>query len=224
MCNHYRNEIRKAGLSRKVYGFEEFSETKIRFDNFPEDVYPDRPAMIGRLNGGALEFVEMRWGFPPQQGRKLRTNTRRIALPFWRPWLKPEYRCLIPFTSFAEWVEGPGGKAKEMWFGLKDEPGGYFAGIWRPWSGTRGTKADPVSGEHLLFSLLTSDPNEVIGRYHDRMPVILPDAESQQAWLTAPASSVGDFQKPLASDKLVILSDPAELVSVELPAQQSLLE
>jgi hypothetical protein len=25
-----------------------------------------------------------------------------------------------------------------------------FAGIWRPWTGVRGTKAEPVEGEHLL--------------------------------------------------------------------------
>lgn len=56
------------------------------------------------------------------------------------------------------------------------------------------------------------------------MPVILPDAESQQAWLTAPASAVADFQKPLASDKLVILSDPAEFVLGDMPVQQSFLE
>ena len=33
MCNHYRNDIRKLGLEREVYGFEEFSD-------LPRDIYP----------------------------------------------------------------------------------------------------------------------------------------------------------------------------------------
>lgn len=212
MCNHYRNEIRKAGLSTKIYGYEEFSETKIRFDNYPTDIYPDRPAMIGRLNSGKLEFVEMRWGFPPppEGPKKLRNNTRRPYIKFWREWIEPANRCLVPFTSFAEWVEGPDGKSKEMWFAPSDGNVGYIAGIWRPWTGTRGTKADPVTGDHLVYSFLTSNPNNLLGVYHDRMPAILPDRDTQEAWLKAPSNTVHEFQKPLADDKLVIVSDPAE--------------
>jgi putative SOS response-associated peptidase YedK len=49
-----------------------------------------------------------------------------------------------------------------------------FAGIWRPWTGVRGTKADPVEGEHLLYSFLTSEPKDVVGPIHPKaMPVIL---------------------------------------------------
>ena len=197
MCNHYRHEIRKAGLSTQVYGFEEFSD-------------------------GALEFTEMRWGVPPPDGpKKLRTNTRRLHLPFWKPWLGPEHRCLVPFTSFAEWVEGSNGKPKEMWFGPSDGNVGYIAGIWRPWTGTRGTKADPVTGDHLVFSLVTSDPNNRIAQFHDRMPTILPDRASQAAWLTAPAKAVPAFQKPVADEQLVILSDLAEFAQTSVEAGKS---
>ena len=33
------------------------------------------------------------------------------------------------------------------------------AGIWRPWTGVRGTKAEPVEGELLPYAFLTSEPN-----------------------------------------------------------------
>lgn len=212
MCNHYRNDIRKANLSTDIYGFEEFSETKIRFDNLPVDVYPDRPAMIGRKSlHGRFEFVQMRWGFPPPDKgpKKLRTNTRRLHLPFWQPWLGPEYRCLVPFTSFAEWVEGPDGKPVEKWFAPPEGRVGYIAGFWRPWTGTRGTKADPVTGDHLLFSFMTRKPNPLVGEFHDRMPVVLPDATAQEAWLTVPANAVGEFKRPPKDPQLVILEDEA---------------
>lgn len=224
MCNHYRNEIRKAGLSTEIYGFEEFSETKIRFDNYPTDIYPDRPAMIGRLNDGKFEFVEMRWGFPPPPDgpKKLRNNTRRPYIKFWRPWIGTENRCLVPFTSFAEWVEDQNGKSKEMWFAPSDGNVGYIAGIYREWTGTRGTKAEPVTGDHLVFSFLTSNPNNLLGVYHDRMPAILPDKETQAAWLSAPANTVHEFQKPVDDDRLVIVSDPAEYAK-RSPEQPTLL-
>lgn len=224
MCNHYRNEIRKAGLSTEIYGFEEFSETKIRFDNYPSDIYPDRPAMIGRLNNGKFEFVEMRWGFPPPPDgpKKLRNNTRRPYIKFWRPWIGTENRCLVPFTSFAEWVEDQNGKSKEMWFAPSDGNVGYIAGIYREWTGTRGTKAEPLTGDHLVFSFLTSNPNNLLGVYHDRMPAILPDKETQAAWLSAPANTVHEFQKPVDDDRLVIVSDPAEYAK-RSPEQPTLL-
>jgi hypothetical protein len=54
-----------------------------------------------------------------------------------------------------------------------------FAGIWTTWYGKRGTKANPVGGEHNLFGFLTTNANDVVGvascpitsRSSERMPV-----------------------------------------------------
>jgi putative SOS response-associated peptidase YedK len=40
-----------------------------------------------------------------------------------------------------------------------------FAGIWREWEGTRGTKTDPATGTHLLFSFLTTSPAWTLRRF-----------------------------------------------------------
>ena len=41
----------------------------------------------------------------------------------------------------------------KTWFAQDESrPLMFFAGIWREWEGTRGTKANPVEGKHLLFS------------------------------------------------------------------------
>lgn len=207
MCNHFRNDFRKDLPAGGMFDHPEYRQARIRFDNLPIDIYPDRIAMVGRLDAmGGLEFVQMRWGFPPPDGEKrLRNNTRRLHLPFWRPWLGPQNRCLVPFTSFAEWVEGPDGKAVEAWFAPAGGQVGFIAGIWRSWSGTRGTKADQVTGDHLVFSFLTSAPNKVVGRIHDRMPAILTDRAAQDAWLNSPASDAKTFQRPVDDDWLVRL-------------------
>jgi putative SOS response-associated peptidase YedK len=69
-------------------------------------VFPDQMAPVVRTaKDGVRELAMMRWGFPPPThvtGGAV-TNIRHTASSWWRPWLtKPEYRCLVPVTSFCE--------------------------------------------------------------------------------------------------------------------------
>lgn len=167
--------------------------------NTGADVYPDREALVVTAPGGIRQIEVMRWGFPPPPNVSSApvVNVRNVASPYWRPWLKPAQRCLVPFTAFSEW-EDTKPKKTQRWFALGgDEPLAAFAGIWRPWAGTRGTKKDPIEGEHLLFSFLTCAPNNVVAPIHPKaMPVILrPD--DWDAWLSAPAEVALELQRPL---------------------------
>ena len=96
---------------------------------------------------GERELTMMRWGFPPPPnlGTRPVTNVRNLSSSYWRGWLKPEWRCLVPATSFCEYTDSQ--PKVPHWFALaEDRPLFAFAGIWRPWTGTRGTKAEPVGG------------------------------------------------------------------------------
>ena len=65
------------------------------------EIYPDTLAPVVRLDEqGGRELSVMRWGFPPppKAGSRPVTNVRNVASPFWRNWLKPEFRCLVPAT------------------------------------------------------------------------------------------------------------------------------
>jgi hypothetical protein len=45
----------------------------------------------------------------------------------------------------------------------------------------RGTKADPVSGKHLLFSVLTTDASPDVAPIHpDATPVLLLDEDARE--------------------------------------------
>ena len=59
-------------------------------------------APVVRTVDGERELIQMRWGFPPppKVGTQPVTNVRNVSSPFWRAWLKPQYRCLVPLTSF----------------------------------------------------------------------------------------------------------------------------
>ena len=103
-----------------------------------EDVYPDQDASILRpIGAGQVELAKLRWGFPEAKPKtRPITNIRNLKSPWWRNangkyLLQPEYRCLVPFSAFAE------PPYKPTWFGVPGMNTAFFAGIWRPWHGER---------------------------------------------------------------------------------------
>jgi putative SOS response-associated peptidase YedK len=61
----------------------------------------------------------------------------------------------------------------------------------------RGTKANPVEGQHLLFGFLTTEPNDVVAPVHPKaMPVILTTAEEIETWMTALPQHALRLQRP----------------------------
>jgi putative SOS response-associated peptidase YedK len=76
-----------------------------------------------------------------------------------------------------------------------------FAGIWRPWNGTR--KGE--TGEHRLFSFLTCEPNEVVRSIHAKaMPVVLADEEAWDVWLTGATEEALELQRPCPAARLLL--------------------
>ena len=71
-------------------------------------------------------------------------NFRNTDSPHWKRWLRPEFRCTVPFIIFAEFssATGAGGKKQgNTWFAyIADRPSGWFAGIYAPqWTSVRKT-------------------------------------------------------------------------------------
>jgi putative SOS response-associated peptidase YedK len=141
-----------------------------------------------------------------QGGGPVHTNIRNTKSPHWRAWLKPEHRCVVPFTSFCEFADTKPRKTP-TWFALnEDRPLAVFAGIWTVWHGRRGTKANPVEGEHQLFGFLTTNANAEVGAVHPKaMPVILTTETEIEHWMTAPAEEALKLQRPLQDGSLKIV-------------------
>lgn len=218
MCNLYSLVTPQAEIRASV------GVSMDRAGNLPPlpGIFPDQRAPIVRVGEDGQRVMEMfRWGIPgPKQfGEHPVTNVRNVKSPHWRPWLKPEYRCLVPVSSFSEYADTKP-KKTPTWFALnEDRPLFAFAGIWRPWTGVRGTKAenpDRVEEEHRLFSFLTCEANGIVGSVHPKaMPVLLTTPEEWSTWLSAPTEIALELQRPLPDAAVKIVAtgsrrDPAE--------------
>ena len=173
-------------------------------------VFPDFLAPIAcHAPDGVRELAMAGWGMPgpPAFGGVPITNIRNLKSPHWRAWLKPENRCVVPFTSFCEYANTKPRKTP-TWFALDEErPLAVFAGIWTVWHGTRGTKKNPVEGQHELFGFLTTDANAEVGAIHPKaMPVILTTEAEIEQWMSAQAQDALKLQRPLPDDTLKIVA------------------
>ncbi len=85
-------------------------------------IFPNRMAPIVRPGAdGQRELLMARWGFPPPNvpGQKPRnpylTNVRNTSSRYWSSYLKkPEHRCLVPATNFAEPGNNQGPKSMDL--------------------------------------------------------------------------------------------------------------
>jgi putative SOS response-associated peptidase YedK len=206
MCNLY------SMISNQRAILELTRTTRDNTGNLPPlpAIYPDALAPVVRqAEDGERELTMMRWGMPgPEQyGGHPVTNIRNTRSPHWRRWLGPSHRCLVPVTSFSEW-EDTKPKKTPVWFALSEKrPLFAFAGLWTRWNGTRGTKSNPVEGEHELYGFLTCDPNDVVGPIHPKaMPVLLTTPDEMDIWLEAPWEIARELQRPLPDDDMLIVS------------------
>jgi putative SOS response-associated peptidase YedK len=203
MCNLYSLD-RGQDAIRKAFGVER-DET----GNLPPlpAIFPDQMAPVVRLAEGERALAMMRWGFPSPSSKGPQhpvTNVRNVRSPYWRPWLKPEQRCLVPVSSFSEYADTKPRKTP-VWFALdEDRPLFAFAGIWRPWTGVRGPKRDePVEEEHRLYAFLTTEANGVVGPVHPKaMPALLTTPEEWRTWLEAPVEEALRLQRPLPDEAM----------------------
>jgi putative SOS response-associated peptidase YedK len=137
------------------------------------------PAVRARENK-ERELVVLRWGLIPPWSKDMKLAASMINARADSVADKPAYRsafkrrrCLLPADGFYEWKSADGKKQPYL-FRLADNRPFAFAGLWECWHGPE--------GDVESCALITTDANEAVRPFHDRMPVIL-DRSAHDAWL-----------------------------------------
>jgi putative SOS response-associated peptidase YedK len=152
------------------------------------NVAPTQPvAVIPNDGHNSVDFFV--WGLIPSWAKDPKIGSRMINARSEtlaeKPSFKAAYRrrrCLILADGFYEWQKQPGSKSKVPYY-LRLESGEPFglAGLWERWF-------SPDGSEVKSCTIITTEPNELVEKVHNRMPVILP------------ASVYGDWLDPEERD------------------------
>jgi putative SOS response-associated peptidase YedK len=183
MCGRYvrRSEKQRIAEHFAVHGpsLPEFGPS---YNIAPQTFQP-----VIRLNRdtGEREIVLMRWGLVPYWSRDARIGLRTInakaetitRAPAFREAIKYR-RCLVPADAFYEWVKTNAKTKQPFAIVLKSGEPYALAGLWEKW------KDREAATDLLTFTVITTDPNEVVQPMHDRMPVIIPERDYDR-WLRA---------------------------------------
>jgi putative SOS response-associated peptidase YedK len=126
----------------------------------------------------------MRWGLVPIWARDAKVGFSTINAKAETITMSPTYReafkysrCLVPADAFYEWVRIDAKTKQPFAIALKSGETYSFAGLWERW---KNVEAKTVL---LTFTIITTDPNEVVLPLHNRMPVIIPERDYDR-WLS----------------------------------------
>jgi putative SOS response-associated peptidase YedK len=170
MCTGYELNPRKLGKSLSKVDAREVD--RLLSDTQTRIIRPTHSAPVIMPDG---TLREMRWGIPTpvksarpgaEPLMKNVVNSREDKLKGW-PWLDAfqKRRCLIPASSFFEWIK-IGGRNTPLRFARPDLEIIWIAGIWQE---------NQDHGE--CYSMITTEPNGVVRPVHDRMPAVLTDEQ-----------------------------------------------
>lgn len=205
MCGRYTNTADPAALEQRFGLPISFTEGTRRYNIAPTE------EVVGIVLGrdGHPVARPLRWGLIPPWATDARSAYKMINARSETADTRPAYRrllgdatrrALLPADGFYEWLRSEDPKQPRQPFHFTVDGGQpfAFAGLWTP------AKLD---GEWIVTAaMLTTSANRVVGRLHDRMPVVLPDRAAEAAWLDPGlgAAAAKAMCVPLADDRLSV--------------------
>ena len=177
MCGRFSQQRPASELA------EIFSAEPIVDDPGPRyNVAPTDEALVVVQREDRRGVTSYRWGLIPHWADSAKVGSRMfnaraetlVGAPAFRDAFQRK-RCLVPVECFYEWRR-EGAVRQPYTIGRADGAPLVLAGLWDGW---RDPATDTV---RRSFTIVTSGPNEAMATIHNRMPVILPEAD-WDAWL-----------------------------------------
>ena len=197
MCGRFTLTVDPGTLQESFPEFQVPQQMSPHFNIAPSQPIPvvpnDGKNKVDFFTWGLIPF----WADDPKIGNRM-INARSETLAE-KPSFRAAYRrrrCLVLADGFFEWKKVPGQKRKEPhYIQLKSGDPFAFAGLWEIWHSSDGS-------EIRSATIITTDPNEMVARLHNRMPVILPreqDAGPTNNWADPDEIKPGDVQHLLTA-------------------------
>ena len=194
----------------------DLSEIKLVFSIPPHRPAPNFPPSWNAAPTNSLPVVRydkkvgersldlLRWGLVPYWAKDLKVGFANINAKAEGIETKPAFReafqrrrCLVPVDNFYEWAKTGTGKQPYA-IALADRKPMALAGLWENWKSPE--------GEWIRsFAIVTTTPNELCARLHNRMPVVL-KPEAWPLWLgeePADTSALKALLAPFPSDEMI---------------------
>ena len=205
MCGRYGRRADKQRIAEwmQTHNTDVFDDSYLApsYNVAPQSLQP-----VVKLDSetGERELTVMRWGLIPFFAKDAKIaystiNARAETVatsPVFREPMKRR-RCLVPATGFYEW-QALDKKSKQPWtIELVDGNLFAFAGLWDRWK-------DKATGQPLeTYTIITTDPNELLEPIHNRMPVIL-SPQDYSRWLDPgePSQLPIDLLRPYPAEEM----------------------
>ena len=160
------------------------------------NVAPATEQLVILEEGGRRVARWFHWGLIPHWAKDKAIAYKTInargesvaSKPAFRAALR-QRRCLVPATGFYEWRVADGRKQPYL-IRLRNGELFSFAGLWESWAGP--------AGELSSFTIITTEPNALMARIHERMPAIVPRAQYAR-WLDHALQDPAQIQPMIAS-------------------------
>ena len=174
MCGRFAQKSSAKKIS-KQFKVEEVPPLVERYN-----VAPTQAVLAVREASDGREALFFKWGLVPRWAKDPGIGHKLINARAETVTEKPSFRdafarrrCLVPLDGFYEWARR-GDRKRPFYFHMKDGEPFAVAGLWERWEGDGG----PLE----TCTLLTTEANELLAPYHDRMPVIV-GPEDYDLWL-----------------------------------------
>jgi putative SOS response-associated peptidase YedK len=199
MCGRYTYKLAWSDIVR-LYRLSLPEEPPERLkENY--NVAPTQVMPIIRPAGNGRELVMAGWGLIPfwlkpqdlgkQPYSTINARSDRIrTAPTYREPFKNR-RCLVPATGWYEWQD-IGAKRKRPYHMRPKASPFAFAGVYDVWKGDGGRTI-------TSFAIVVTDAAPSIAQYHDRMPVVLDDADFD-LWMRGTPDQAAALMKPYAGE------------------------
>ena len=162
---------------------ERFAVRQMLFPFEPRyNIAPTQTAAVVLVEKSKRILRGLRWGLVPSWADDPSIGNRMINARSETVAQKPSFRhafrkrrCLVPADGFFEWRKEADGTKTPIYITVQDGVLFALAGLWERWTDGQAQQIDS-------FTILTTEPNELLKPIHNRMPVIIKPSD-ESSWL-----------------------------------------